>query len=48
MEESAKLKEQLLRNSEMTLKPGDFQRSKIEKVVDHSLESRQEVISKYI
>ena len=47
MEESAKLKEQLLRNSELTLKPGDFQRSKIE-VVDNSLESRQEVISKYI
>ena len=43
--DSAKLKEQLLRTSEMTIKPDDFQRLKKEKVVDNCRESRPEVSS---
>ena len=39
--ETAKLKEQQLRNSEMTIKPDDIKK---ERVVDNGLESRQEVI----
>ena len=39
--ETAKLKEQQLRNSEMTIKPEDIKK---ERVVDNGLESRQEVI----
>ena len=43
--ETAKLKEQQLRNSEMTIKPDTTQRPKKENLVENGLGSRQEVIS---